>query len=227
MLHHADHQILPGTDIQTDETVSMAQAGKPVVAAFDFDGTLTRRDTLLPFLLYMFGVATLARHALALSPTLAGYALGLIDNGIAKERVFVRCLAGMRMDELQQQGERFAADILPGLLRLDAMRCLEWHKRQGHRCVVISASLEIYVRPWAIKAGFNDVIATRLEMQQDGCTTGRLSGANCFGIEKVRRLEALLGTREGYSLHAYGDSRGDRELLSFADCAYYRKIPNK
>lgn len=208
-----------------DPTVSGAQADKQVVAAFDFDGTLTRRETLLPFLLHTLGAAAVARHALVLSPTLAGYALGLIDNDIAKERVFVRCLGGMRMDELQQEGERFAVYVLPGLLRNEAMQRLEWHKQQGHRCVVISASLELYVRPWAIKAGFDDVIATHLETHEDGCVTGKLSGANCFGVEKVRRLEALLGAREGYSLYAYGDSRGDRELLSSADYAYYRQIP--
>jgi HAD superfamily hydrolase (TIGR01490 family) len=201
------------------------QSNKPVVAAFDFDGTLTRRETLLPFLLHTLGAVAVARDALVLSPTLAGYALGLIDNGIAKERVFIQCLAGMRMDELQQEGERFASYVLPGLLRHDAMQRLEWHKQQGHRCVVISASLELYVRPWAIKAGFDDVIATRLEMQEDGCVTGKLSGNNCFGIEKVSRLETLLGSLGGYTLYAYGDSRGDKELLSSADYAYYRQIP--
>jgi HAD superfamily hydrolase (TIGR01490 family) len=205
--------------------VSETQADKPVVAVFDFDGTLTRRDTLLPFLLHTLGTATVARHAIVLSPILVGYALGLIGNGVAKEQVLVRCLAGMRMDELQHEGERFASYVLPGLLSHEAMQRLEWHKQQGHRCVVISASLELYVRPWAVKAGFDDVIATRLEMQEDGRITGKLSGENCYGIEKLRRLELLLGGREGYTLYAYGDSRGDKELLSVADFSYYRQIP--
>lgn len=205
--------------------MSTAQAAKPVVAAFDFDGTLTRRETLLPFLLYTLGAFTVVRHALFLSPTLAEYALGLTDNGVAKERVFVRCFAGMDEKELQQQGEKFASYVLPGLLRDESMQRFVWHKQQGHRCVVISASLELYVRPWATGAGFDDAIATQLETNQDGRTTGRISGTNCFGIEKVNRLRALLGEREGYTLYAYGDSRGDRELLSFADYAYYREIP--
>jgi phosphatidylglycerophosphatase C len=206
--------------------VSMVEANKPVVAAFDFDGTLTRRETLLPFLLYTLGAAAVARHALALSPTLAGYGLGLINNGIAKERVFVQCFAGMEMKALQQQGERFAALVLPELLRDTAMRRLEWHKQQGHRCVAISASLELYVRPWAQKAGFDDVIATQLETLPDGRISGRLAGANCYGAEKVRRLQALLGTAGGYTLYAYGDSRGDKELLARADYAYFRQMPN-
>jgi phosphatidylglycerophosphatase C len=204
----------------------MVEANKPVVAAFDFDGTLTRRETLLPFLLYTLGAAKVARHALILSPTLAGYGLGLINNGIAKERVFVRCFAGMEMQALQQEGERFAALVLPGLLRQEAFQRLEWHKQQGHRCVVISASLELYVRPWALKAGFDDVIATQLETLPNDRVSGRLAGANCYGAEKVRRLHALLGMTEGYTLYAYGDSRGDRELLARADYAYFRQMPN-
>jgi phosphatidylglycerophosphatase C len=205
--------------------VSAEQAEKPVVAAFDFDGTLTRRDTLLPFLRYLLGDVQVAHQALALFSTLVGYRLGLIDNGIAKERVFIQCLGGIRMKELQQQGERFAMYVLPGLLNHDAIQRLEWHKQQGHRCIVISASMELYVQPWAIKAGFDDVIATRLGMREDGCVTGKLSGKNCFGIEKVRRLEALLGKRENYTLYAYGDSQGDNELLASANFPYYRDIP--
>jgi HAD superfamily hydrolase (TIGR01490 family) len=207
--------------------VSAGQVNKPVVAAFDFDGTLTRRDTMFPFLLHTLGSTAFVRHVFALSPTLAGYGLRLIRNDIAKEKVFVRCLAGMNMDELQQKGESFSANLLPGLLRSDAMQRLRWHKQQGHRCVVISASLDLYVRPWAINAGFDDVLATHLQTHEAGLVSGKLAGANCFGVEKVRRLQSLLGDRDGYTLYAYGDSRGDRELLSSADYAYYRQFPNQ
>jgi phosphatidylglycerophosphatase C len=198
---------------------------KPVVAAFDFDGTMTRRDTLLPFLLHTLGGSAVFRHGLVLSPTLLGYGLGLIDNGVAKERVLMHCLSGMRYGELQEQGERFAKLTLPGLLRPEALARLAWHKASGHRCVAISASLDLYVRPWAVSAGFDDVIATHLETH-DGCVTGRLLDGNCYGPEKVRRLAALLGDKSGYTLYAYGDSRGDRELLTCADHAYYREMPN-
>lgn len=207
--------------------MSAGQANKPVVAAFDFDGTLTRRDTLFAFMLHTLGMTAFVRDVLLLSPTLAGYGLGLIRNDIAKEKVFIRCLAGMNMEELRQKGEQFAANVLPNLLRPEAMRRLDWHKQQGHRCVVISASLELYVRPWAIRAGFDDVLATHLQTHEAGLVSGKLAGANCFGIEKVRRLQELLGDRDGYTLYAYGDSRGDRELLSSADYAYYRQIPNQ
>ncbi|MFA6203425.1 MAG: HAD-IB family hydrolase [Gallionella sp.] len=196
-----------------------------VVAAFDFDGTLTRRDTLLPFLLHTLGARAVMVQALRLSRTLAAYALGLIDNGIAKERVFVACLEGKNIEALQQEADVFAAQVVPGLLRADAMRRLAWHKQQGHRCVLISASLELYASPWAKIAGFDEVIATQLEISDDRTLTGRMSGVNCFGAEKLRRLVALLGERSTYTLYAYGDSRGDRELLASADFSYYRQFP--
>jgi phosphatidylglycerophosphatase C len=196
-----------------------------VAAVFDFDGTLTRRDTLLPFLLHALGAATVMRHAMALASTLTGYGLGLIPNAIAKERVLVRCLAGMPADDLQQLAVSFAESTLPGLMRFEALRRLGWHRDRGHRCIVVSASLDVYVRPWALGNGFDDVIATQLERSEGGLVTGRLAGANCFGLEKVRRLAELLGNTKSYTLYAYGDSRGDRELLESADHAYYRHFP--
>lgn len=156
---------------------------------------------------------------------LAGYGIGLIGNGVAKEKVFIRCIAGMQMEKLRQSAAKFSEQILPELLRPEALHRLEWHRGQGHRCVVISASLELYVQPWARQAGFDDVIATKLQVREDGRITGRLSGENCYGIEKVRRLEALLGPRDGYSLFAYGDSAGDKALLSFSDYPYFREMP--
>jgi phosphatidylglycerophosphatase C len=204
--------------------VSAQQTGKPVVAAFDFDGTLTRRDTLFPFLLYVAGPVKFSCKIVLLLVTLAGYALGLIRNDKAKIKVLTRFLANMEMNTLQQQALQFAEQKLPSLLRSEAMQRLAWHRQQGHRCVVVSASLEIYLRPWASTAGFDDILGSRLETLADGRTTGNLLGENCFGAEKMRRLETLLGSRDGYTLYAYGDSRGDKELLSAADYPFYKKF---
>lgn len=200
------------------------QTGKPVVAAFDFDGTLTRRDTLFPFLLHAAGPVKFSCKILQLLATLTGYALGLIRNDKAKIKVLTSFLANMEMNALQQQALQFAEQKLPSLLRSEAMQRLEWHRQQGHRCVVVSASLEIYLRPWASKAGFDDILGSRLEVLDNGRTTGNLLGENCFGPEKLRRLDALLGSRDGYTLYAYGDSRGDKELLSAADYPFYKKF---
>jgi len=197
---------------------------KPVVAAFDFDGTLTRRDTLFPFLLHVAGPVKFSYKILLLLVTLAGYALGLIRNDKAKVKVLRCFLANMEMANLQQYAQQFAEQKIPSLLRSEAMQRLAWHRQQGHRCVVVSASLEIYLRPWASTAGFDDILGSRLETLADGRTSGNLLGENCFGAEKMHRLETLLGSRDGYTLYAYGDSRGDKELLSAADYPFYKKF---
>lgn len=204
--------------------MSAQHTAKPVVAAFDFDGTLTRRDTLFPFLLHVAGPFKFSYKIVLLLATLAGYALGLIRNDQAKIKVLRCFLANMEMATLQQYALQFAENILPSQLRSEAMQRLAWHRQQGHRCVVVSASLEIYLRPWASKAGFDDMLGSRLEVLDSGRTTGNLLGENCFGPEKLRRLEALLGARDGYTLYAYGDSRGDKELLSAADYPFYKKF---
>jgi len=193
-----------------------------MVAAFDFDGTLTRHDTLIPFLAYLSGYGGLAGQILRVFPSLFGYAAGWIPNHVAKERLLMAALAGRTYAELLSRGEEFAQQQLPRLLRNDTLEHFRRHRAQGHRCVLVSASLDLYVLPWARHAGFDDVLATRIEVDAAGRVTGRLSGLNCYGAEKVRRLQALLGERSGYHLVAYGDSRGDFEMLSYANEAYYR-----
>lgn len=197
---------------------------KQIVAAFDFDGTLTQRDTLFPFLLHVAGPLQFWLKLVTLLPTLTLYALKFIRNDIAKQIVLRRFLANMDIAKVNQYALQFAEIKLPSLLRTEAMQRLAWHKQQGHRCVVISASLENYLQPWASKAGFNDTLGSRLVVQADGTVSGNLQGNNCFGPEKMRRLQALLGPREGYTLYAYGDSRGDKELLSAADFPFYRSF---
>ena len=199
--------------------------GRPVVSAFDFDGTMTRLDTLVPFLFYVVGPATFIRQSFLLLPDVSSYMLGMISNNALKEKVMARFFSGIDAELLRSKAARFAVDVLPRLVRSKAMRRYKWHKSQGHRCVLISASLDIYVEPWADSVGFDDVLSSRLEIQNGCHITGRLVGKNCFGGEKCKRLEALMGDRKRYILYAYGNGKGDEELLSMADYAYFRKMP--
>lgn len=195
----------------------------PVVAAFDFDGTLTRHDTLLPFLKEVLGSARLLAVLTRLSPVLAGYATGVIRNDIAKERLLTAALGGMDVATLSALGEAFAADQVPRLLRPVMMNRLRWHHEAGHICIVVSASLGLYLRPWARAYDVQQVICTELETNLQGQVTGHLLGGNCFGHEKARRLAAVLPA--GAVLYAYGDSRGDREMLAMAQYPWFKGQP--
>lgn len=197
---------------------------RPVVAAFDFDGTLTHSDSFLPFLRAVAGNVRYTQQMLSLSPVLLGYGLGLVKNHHAKARVLAKFLGGKEIEVIRQIAHDFATRQLPAQIRPGALARLRWHQQQGHRCVIVSASLECYLQPWAQTVGITEIIGSRL-VTAANVYTGQLSGANCYGAEKTRRLQALLGEREAYTLYAYGDSKGDRELLALADYAYYRRMP--
>jgi phosphatidylglycerophosphatase C len=197
---------------------------KKTIAAFDFDNTITTRDTLLPFL---YGI-TPCRHnvmnSLKLLPTGIGYKWGLIPNHEAKEHVLTTYLKGYSYEKLQHHANTFAKNKLVQWLRPQALARIHWHQKQGHECIIISAGLEIYLQPWATSLGFNYTLATRIQIHANQ-VTGKIDGKNCFGQEKVNRLLAMTGSKDNFILYAYGDSRGDRELLALADYPYYRQFP--
>lgn len=193
------------------------------IAVFDFDGTLTYRDSFLPFLRMALGPLRFDRGLLVLSPLLAGYSLGLVENWRAKLAVVSYFLTGLTAAQLEWHGQRFAKEKIPQMLRPSALERLRWHQAKGHETIVVSASLEAYLLPLVETIGVDRVIGSKLEVQS-GVLTGKLSGKNCYGPEKVARLQALLGDLSQYSIYAYGDSRGDKELLAAANYPYYRKF---
>lgn len=200
----------------------MQETDRSVVAAFDFDGTLTRRDTLLPFLRFLCGARavtqTMARHSLVLSVAIA------LDrheqrSGV-KEKVLRDLLTGHDYDEVKAAGERFARELSEASrLRGDMVSRWRWHAERGHEIVVVSASLEAYITPFAEQLGGASVLATRLFADEHGVLTGDFDGFNCRGAEKVRRLREW-GLRPDAELWAYGNSSGDRELLTAAHVAH-------
>lgn len=186
------------------------------LALFDFDGTLTRRDSLMPFLRHVGGTPRFASGLLQMSPVLGAYALGRLPNHVAKERVLAHFLGGRALADVQRLGTTFAQERVPALLRADTQARLQTHLARGDVCVLVSASLDVYLQPWAAQQGFEAVLCSSLVSTRDGRVTGALDGANCFGPEKVRRVLAWLGTRVPEHITAYGDSRGDTEMLAMA-----------
>jgi phosphatidylglycerophosphatase C len=187
-----------------------------VVAAFDLDGTLTRRDTLLPFLLRACGPTATYRAVLGVSLLLVGALAGGERRDVAKEALLVRLLAGWPLESLAAVAEAFADEVMTsGHLRPEMLERAQEHRRSGHELVIVSASPELYVAPIGRRLGFDAVLGTRLETDAEGRLTGRLQGPNCRGPEKVVRLRQWLDD-ESAEVWAYGDSRGDREMLALA-----------
>ena len=187
-----------------------------IVAAFDFDKTISTRDNVIPFLRAVVGRARLVRALLAISPHLVRAALDDDRRDAAKVALVRHTLTGYDGARVTEVAAEFARDVLTRHLRPDVVDRVRWHADQGHDVVIVSASFKDYLDLIGAELGASAVIATELAVGDDGRLTGELAGPNVRGAEKVRRLEAWLGDRPAF-VWAYGDSSGDHELLARAD----------
>jgi phosphatidylglycerophosphatase C len=190
------------------------------VAAFDFDGTLTNGGSIFDFLTVVSGRQAVLRATAALAPRLTHAAVvgGRVADA-AKEELFVRVLGGVEANYLDQVGAEFAVIHLAAHIRPTVRRRLDWHRGRGDKVVIVSASLDAYVRVAAERLAADGAIATQLEVDGEGQLTGRYAGGNCRGEEKIRRLRLWMvdAGLEGARLWAYGNSRGDLRMLRSAD----------
>lgn len=189
------------------------------IAVFDFDGTLTTKDTLLEFIKFACGRKKFLIGFLIHSPLLVLMRFGLYPNWRAKERVFSWFFKGMKYDEFVRLGDEFA-DEIKQFANLKTTDILRKHIQKGHDIYVITASIEEWVRPYCRPLKAKDVLGTKVEVV-DGVLTGRFNSRNCYGKEKVNRLLNAEPNRLSYYLYAYGDSRGDKEIIDFADKGVY------
>lgn len=187
------------------------------VAFFDFDGTLTTGDTLMPFLKFVVGTPTYYAKLALVSPVLAAYFAKLLRNDIAKQIVLKQYLAGYHIDDLFERGQRFSDEVIPTMLRPEGMERLRWHQEQGHECVLVSASMDVYLNVWARREGFSEVICTALEKDDSGHVSGSIQGENCHGETKREKLMQYLAGRNAQCTYGYGDSSGDDAMLTATD----------
>lgn len=210
----------------TTKQTSLDQIPTPEqgLALFDFDGTLTTRDSFVAFIIDSQPLWKLLFGALCLLPSLSLYACSLVQRQTMKERALQQFFGKWPAQRLNQAAERFASKRLDSLLRPEVGPLLEWHKEKGHCCVLVSASIESYLIPWAQRHGFCCVLASQPQVE-GGLITGRLNGKNCWGPEKVRRIQSWLDGRKPVVTYAYGDTRGDAEMLDYAQHRFYRQLP--
>jgi HAD superfamily hydrolase (TIGR01490 family) len=195
-----------------------------VVAAFDFDGTITVRDTLKPFLVHAFGWPRVAATFARLAPLALRVAVGRAGVDDFKVRAIEHLFAGQPCEPLRAQGAAYA-QTLGRLFRLAALERIRWHREQGHLLVLVSASVSLYLAHVARALEFDHLTCTRLSPTAPPaapCFDGGLAGDDCTGDGKARLLQALLGDLARVELYAYGDSAGDRRLLALADHPSFR-----
>ena len=194
----------------------------PSIAFFDFDDTISNGDSLWYFLRHSFSPLRLAFIFVRISPSMILYKLKLMRNDKAKSHLFRAFFSDLTTEEFDKLAIDFANKKLDKMIKQSALDRIQWHKQKGHEVVVVSASPINWLQPWCAKQGIQ-VIGTQLA-SQSGKITGEFVGKNCYGKEKENRIHKAYNLKDYESIYAYGDSKGDTEMLALADHSYYRSF---
>lgn len=197
------------------------------IGFFDFDGTLVKSDSFIRFGLYAKGRWRFFSALIRAIPWLIEWKTGIVSSSRAKEKMFGYLFKGMSIQEFAKKGDGFAT-VIGNMLRPEIFKDLvSFHDARG-RVVIVTASIDDWVRPWAVRQGVETVIGTKVEVGRDGRLTGKFSTLNCRGAEKVRRVTEYLTeisetdenadeVLEKYEIHAWGNLPDDKEMLEIAD----------
>ena len=193
---------------------------KKAIAFFDFDGTITTKDTLLEFIKFSRGRLRFCLGFLWNSPYLVGYKLKIISNQLAKEKILQFFFHNTSIEEFNEQCHLFSQNALPLLIRPKAMAEIERLQKSGTQIVIVSASPENWIGQWAT-ARHIQLLASRLEIS-NGKITGKIIGKNCHGNEKVSRIQEAFDLSAFEEVFTYGDTRGDRPMLRLGTAAFFK-----
>ncbi|WP_257388171.1 HAD-IB family phosphatase [Tahibacter caeni] len=190
------------------------------LALFDFDGTLTERETFPLFVRAVTPRLRATACSFALLPLIAGCRLGWIGGTVTRAGIVRVALRGLPAEAVAAAGERFAEAVEPTLLRPQAWARLQRHRDRGDAVAIVPGALDAYLAPWCRAQGLT-LFCSSLE-QRDGRSTGRYRGAQSVGAEKARCVRAHYDFGRFADVHAYGDTPEDRELMALAAHRHYR-----
>ncbi len=195
---------------------------KQGLALFDFDGTLTTRDSLLEFIKYSSGSFRYYLVMALFSPAIFYHTMITKDGETVKRRLLSLLFKGQDQEGLQRLGRSFVKDVIPGILNPVTFSALKDYQQRGYRTVVISASASIWLKPWTDSIGV-ELICTEFEFR-NGSFTGYFAKPNCNGDEKVKRIKEHLNLMDYSPVYAYGNSKGDLPMLALADFPFMNNI---
>lgn len=181
---------------------------------------MTTKDTFLEIIRFRHGKAKFYLGFLLFSPFLVLMKLGILSNQLVKEMVMRLYFGSMKTEAFNALCEQFAAEQIPSLLRSKALQEIEQLKRTGAAVVIVSASAENWLGPWCAAQQL-PLLATQMEVK-NGRITGRITGKNCHGEEKVRRIRAAYQLEQYKEIYCYGDTSGDKPMLALAHHAFYQ-----
>ncbi len=197
---------------------------KQNLALFDFDGTISKKDSMMEFMKFLKGKNKLYLSFFINSHWLILMYLGLIERSSVKEKIWTYLFGNIKLEEFNLLAKKFSMEILPSILYQSALDQIETHKKNGDRIIIVTASAENWLKPWC---DFNqlELICTQMEVKK-GRLTGKIKGENCNGLEKVNRIRQIINLDEFDKIYAYGNSAGDKAMLNLATHQFYNHFKN-
>jgi phosphatidylglycerophosphatase C len=184
------------------------------LAVFDLDGTITHRDTLLPYVMgFPMSAPRKYLGMLCLFWTVLLFVLRLRDHADVKQAFIRSTLRGQTRAKVQAYTSQFVPSVLASGVFADALARIEQHRREGARLVLMSASTDLYVPAFGAALGFDEVICTGVQWDGDRLD-GHLTTPNRRGTEKTRCFEQI---RKRFTTAAYGNAGSDLDHLRLAD----------
>ena len=190
------------------------------LALFDFDGTITTREMLPDFYRFAIRPRRWALGQILLAPLVAGYKAGVVSGVVLRAAVAWLGFARVPVAEFEAHGMRFASEVLPGVLRPEAMARIRWHQGEGDRVIVVSGALDVYLKHWCATHELELICSSFA--QAEGVLTGRYRGRQCVRAEKSRRVAEAVDLSQFPVVYAYGDTHEDLDLLALANRKFYQ-----
>ncbi|MES2288777.1 MAG: HAD-IB family hydrolase [Pseudomonadota bacterium] len=197
------------------------------IAIYDMDKTITRRPTLMRFLVH--AVRTHQPWRLILLPFVGLatglYLLRLVDRAQLKT-INHRLLLGRALTVVRAQAlaTSFAAHTMRTNVMADALEQIERDRAEGYRLVLATASYAFYVGAIGEALRFDDVIGTKTHADISGAILAKIDGENCYGPGKLRMVQAWMIanglTRENSTIRFYSDHVSDEPAFEAADEAF-------
>lgn len=192
----------------------------PNIAFFDFDGTITHSETFSRFVLQTASKRRLVKGKLVIMPYYVGYKLGIISGAKVRHKVLKIGLTGIPEAEIRHKGRQYSAKHIPKVLRQNAMQQIEWHQRQGDKIVIVSASMDVYLKPWCDRHGF-ELLCSEVEYK-NGVVTGNYINQDCSGERKKQRILQNYDLKRYAKVYVYGDTKEDFAMLSLGTEKIYQ-----
>lgn len=182
------------------------------IAFFDFDGTISFKDSFLEFFKYTDGSLKLYVCMLLNSPFVVLYFLNLYSNHKLKVRFFSFFYKGCSVAELEEKGRLYSQVVVPKMVYPQALQLIRWHQERGHVVYLLTASSRLWLGEWCRQLNMKIIDTT---FESDGqCYTGKIAGENCYGKEKAKQIQSILAANKGIPSYGYGHGSGDAYFIS-------------